>query len=413
MRLFSLFASVVLVVQLNAADKWPQFRGPHGDGHADAQGLPVEWSETKNIRWKVEIHDKGWSSPVIWGDQIWMTTARADGKEMFAVCVDRKSGKILHDVKLLSVDKPDFCIDFNSYASPTPVIEEGRVYIHFGRYLTACLDTSDAKVLWERRDFTCNHFRGPGSSPILCGDLLILTFDGVDQQYVAALGRNSGKTVWKKDRNIKYSANTPDGDHKKGYSTPSVFEINGKQQLVSPSAEATIAYDPANGDELWRIHHGGMNEACRPLMGHGLIYLTSGHTSQLLAVKEGGKGHLDPDDAVEWKTGKNVPSRPSFLLIDDYLYMVSDKGFASCLNAKTGKEMWQERLGSPCSASPIYADGKIYIADEQGTTYVLEASPTFKKLAANKLDAGCMASPAAIGDALYLRTRTHLYCIGK
>src|SRR5262249_999254 len=155
---------------------------------------------------------------------------------------------IVHDVKIVSVEKPDFCIPFNSYASPTPVVEDGRVYVHFGRYRTACLDSSNAKVLWERDDFSCNHFRGPGSSPILVGDLLILTFDGVDQQYIVALDKKNGKTIWKKDRDIKYSANTPDGDHKKGYSTPSILEVDGKKQLVSPSAEATIAYDPANGE---------------------------------------------------------------------------------------------------------------------------------------------------------------------
>ena len=402
-----------LVATAFAGDNWPQFRGPAGDGHATARDLPVEWSESKNVRWKTEIHDKGWASPVIWNDQIWLTTAKADGTEMYVICVDRKSGKVLHDIKLFEVEKPDFCIEFNSYASSTPVVEEGRVYVHFGRYGTACLDVSNAKVLWQRNDLPCNHFRGPGSSPILCGDLLILTFDGVDQQYVAALDKASGKTIWKKDRNIKYSANTPDGDHKKGYSTPSLFEIDGKKQLVSPSAEATIAYDPANGDELWRIHHGGMNAACRPLAGNGFIYLNSGHTHQVLAVKQGGKGTLDPDDAVEWKTARNAPTRPSMLLDHDHLFMISDNGFASCLEAKTGKELWSERLGENCSASPIFADGRLYVTGEQGSTYVLEASPTFKKLAVNKLDAGCMASPAAVGDALYLRTRTHLYCIGK
>src|SRR5438445_4397914 len=186
-------AALLTAVAAVAADNWNQFRGPNGAGHSDATGLPVKWSEKENVVWKTAIHDKGWSSPVIWGNQIWLTTARADGKEFFALCIDRNSGKILHDLKLLDVENPMFCIDFNSYASPTPVIEEGRVYIHFGTYGTICLDTANGMKLWERRDLNCDHFRGPGSSSILYGDLLFLTFDGFDVQYVAALNKNTGE----------------------------------------------------------------------------------------------------------------------------------------------------------------------------------------------------------------------------
>jgi hypothetical protein len=408
--ILSLAFCCLTIPSLGADDNWPQFRGPSGDGHASARDLPTEWSESKNIRWKTPIHDKGWSSPVIWGDRIWLTTAREDGKEMFAICVDRKTGKIVHDVKLFAVEKPDFCIDFNSYASPTPVAEDGRVYVHFGRYGTACLDAATAKVLWERQDLPCNHWRGPGSSPILVGDLLILTFDGYDLQYLAALDKHTGKTVWKKDREIKYTSDN--GDLHKAYSTPSVLEVAGKKQLVSPSAQATIAYDPATGEELWRINHGGMNAASRPVFGHGLLFLTSGHTTQLWAVKQGGSGELNQDN-VAWTINRGVPSRPSLLLIGDYLYLVSDQGFVSCVEARTGKQLWQERLGANCSSSPIFASGLIYIADEKGTTHVIEPGTEFKKVASNKLDQGCMASPAAVGDAIHLRTRTHLYCIGK
>jgi outer membrane protein assembly factor BamB len=406
----SVVALFLVVALLEAGENWPQFRGPGGDGLADARDLPTHWSETENIRWKVAIHDKGWSSPVIWGDQIWMTTARADGKEMFAVCVDRKSGRIRHDVKVFTDDDPAFCHAFNSYASPTPVVEATRVYVHFGSHGTACLDTATGKVLWERRDLPCNHWRGPGSSPIVYGDLLILTFDGYDFQYVTALDKSTGKTVWKKDRAIKYS--TDDGDFKKSYSTPSVFDVDGKPQLVSPSAEATIAYDPATGRELWRVIHGGMNAATRPLRGDGLIFLTSGHTMQLLAVRQGGHGEIG-DDGVAWKVRRGVPTRPSPLLAGDLLFMVSDLGVASCLEAKTGKQLWQERLDGHFSASPVCAAGHLYLADEEGKTHVLAAGPTFKEVAVNRLDAGCMASPAVAGDALYLRTKTHLYCIGR
>src|SRR5262249_12818569 len=225
-----LIVSAFLTAEAAAGETWPQFRGPRGEGRTDAVGLPVRWGEKENIVWKTPIHDKGWSSPVVWGGQVWMTTARADGKELFAVCVDRETGKILHDLKVFDVEKPAFCIPFNSYASPTPVIEEGRVYVHFGTYGTACLDTATGKKLWERRDLNCDHFRGPGSSPIVFGDLLFVHFDGFDVQYVVALDKATGKTVWKKDRAIDYG--TDNGDLKKAYATPTVITVQGKPQLI-------------------------------------------------------------------------------------------------------------------------------------------------------------------------------------
>jgi len=392
-----------------AGDNWPQYRGPAGNGHAEARGLPLTWSEKENVVWKTAIHDKGWASPVIWGQQIWLTTGREDGKELFAVCVDRDSGKILHDIKVFDVAKPAFCHAFNSPASPTPVIEEGRIYVHFGSTGTACLDTATGKILWERRDFPCDHWRGPASSPILVDGLVILTFDGYDQQYLAALDKKTGKTVWKKDRGIKYPPRT-DGDLKKAYSTPQVFEIKGKQQLISPSAEATVAYDPATGDELWRVHHGGMNGAARPLLGQGRLFLTSGHNGKLLAVRPDGSGDVTPTH-VDWICNKGVPSRPSLLLIGDRIYMVSDAGILSCVDVKTGEVVGKGRLPGAFSSSPTYADGRIYFASQEGTTYVVEPSQELKILAANKLDDGCMASPAAVGKSLFLRTKTHLYRI--
>lgn len=403
-----LFVLGLAVAGAPAPDNWPQFRGPTGDGHAAAADVPVKWGESQNVRWKTAIHDKGWSSPVIWGEQIWLTTARDDGKEMFAVCVDRRSGKVLHDVKVFDVEKPAFCHPFNSYASPTPVIEEGRVYVHFGSYGTACLDTTSAKVLWTRRDLHCDHWRGPGSSPILYGRLLILTFDGFDLQYVAALDKETGKTVWKTDRTIEYT--TSNGDLKKAYATPTVIEVNGRAELVCPSAQATLAYEPETGKEIWRIVHGGMNVASRPVFDHGLLYLTTGHTAQLLAVRPEGSGDISRG-SVRWQYKRSVPTRPSVLVVGDLLFMVNDTGIASCLEAKTGKLVWQERLGGRFSGSPIYAGGRIYAADEDGTTHVLEPGRKLQELAANKLDDGCMASPAVSGKSLFLRTKTHLYCI--
>jgi outer membrane protein assembly factor BamB len=288
------------------------------------------------------------------------------------------------------------------------VIEEGRVYVHFGSAGTACLDTTTGKVLWERRDLPCDHFRGPGSSPILCGKHLILTFDGFDHQYVAALDKETGKTVWKRDRDIRYS--TSDGDYKKAYSTPAVMTVSGQLQIVSPSAEATIAYDPTTGEELWRVIHGGMNAAARPVFGNGLLYLTSGHTAHLLALRVGGRGDIT-DKALEWKATRGVPTRSSLLLVGDLLFMVNDGGIASCLDARTGKTHWQERLGGAFSASPVYCGGTVYFADEEGKTHVVKAEPVFQRVATNRLESGCMASPAVVDGAIFLRTKTHLYRI--
>jgi outer membrane protein assembly factor BamB len=404
----ALFLSLFLVTPSRAGENWPEFRGPTADGQSRATGLPVTWSETENIRWKTAIHDKGWASPVIWDRQVWMTTAREDGKELFAVCVDLDSGKVLHDVKVFDIEKPAFCIPFNSYASPTPAVEAGRVYVHFGSAGTACLDTATGKVLWTRQDLPCNHWRSAGSSPILYKDLLILTFDGYDVQYVAALDKVTGKTVWKTDRNIDFPSTN--GDLKKAYATPTVIDVQGKPQLICPAAEATLAFEPLTGKEIWRVTHGGMNEASRPVLGHGKVYLTCGHIGRLVAIRPDGSGNITKTN-VDWTFSKGVPTRPSPLLLGDLLYMVSDKGVASCVEARTGELVGTLRLPGNFSASPICADGKMYFPSEDKITYVVAPGREMKILATNKLDEGCMASPAVADKALILRTRTHLYRI--
>jgi outer membrane protein assembly factor BamB len=408
--LAAIYLGLLLTTTVRAGETWPEFRGPTADGHSDATGLPVRWSDTENVVWKTRIHDKGWSSPVVWGDQIWITTARADGKELFGICVDRRTGAILHDLKLFDVAKPLFCPPLNSYASPTPVIEAGRVYLSFGSYGTVCLDTGTAKPIWVRRDLPCDHWRAPGSSPILRGDLLYLTFDGYDHQYVFALDKTTGKTVWKKDRNIDYG--TDNGDLKKAFSTPALVDFEGRQQLISPSAVATIAYAPRTGEELWKVYHGGMNAAARPLFGHNKVFICTGDggTSKLLAVRPDGNGDLTKTH-VDWRSNKAIPSRCSLLLVGDLLYMVNESGLATCLEAETGQQVWQQRLGGEYSASPLYADGRMYWFSVGGASPVLEPGRTCKVLAVNQLDDGCMASPAVADKALFVRTRTHLYRI--
>lgn len=416
-----------------ASDSWPGFRGPTADGRSSARKVPITWSERENVVWKTAIHGKGWSSPVVLGRQVWVTTAdevheKAGGtnpkkggapanpvKEVtfFAVCVDRDSGQIVHDIKLGTRQDPQYCHPFNSYASCTPFLEDGRLYAHFGSLGTWCLDTASGRVLWERLDLECDHYRGPASSAVVYGDRLYLILDGFDRQYVTALDKRTGKTVWTTDRNIRYS--TDNGDYKKAYATPALFQLRGRPHLVCPSAEYTIAYDPASGAELWRIPHGGMNGAARPVMGDGLLFLTSGHNGRLLAVKadaKPGPGGVLPPDSVAWTVNKGVPTRPSLLFDQGLLYLISDQGIASCLEAASGKVLWSERLDGEFSASPVLAGGHIYCCNQTGKTFVLAPGRSFNLLAENRLDGGFMASPAVAGDNLFLRSKTHLYRLG-
>jgi outer membrane protein assembly factor BamB len=363
------------------------------------------------VKWKVEIPGKAWSSPVVWKKQIWMTNATEDGKKMSAVCVDADSGKITRDLLIFENEQPEYCHPTNSYASPTPVIEEGRLYVHFGTYGTACIDTNIGEILWSRRDLKCDHYRGPASSPIIHENLVFLSFDGIDVQYVVALDKRTGDILWKKDRDISY--NTSNGDHKKAYSTAHVIEVNGKPQIISPAAMETLAYDPANGDVIWRVRHGGMNAASRPLYEHGMVYIsTEGSKISLVAVKPDGKGDVTESHVV-WTTGKTVPKKPSQMIVGDLFFMANDSGVITCLNAKTGELHWQERVEGEYWASPLYANGRIYFFSKEGRVPVIAAKLEFELLADNVLDGGFNASPAVIGDDLILRTITHLYRIGE
>jgi outer membrane protein assembly factor BamB len=393
----------------SGADNWPQFRGPDGQGHSDATALPLTWSEMEHVRWKTPIHDKGWSSPVVWGNQIWLTTATVDGKKHYAMCVDLESGKVVRDIDLFDIENPSDTRQYNSYASPTPVIEEGRVYVHFGSYGTACLDSRTGDVIWQRRDLPCNHFRGPGSSPILFEDLLILDFDGFDYQYVVALDKHTGKTIWKKDRTLDYG--TTDGDMKKSFSTPLVIDAAGRLQMISPCSKGAYAYDPRTGDEIWRITFHSYSSAARPVFADGLVYINTGFgKADLLAVRPDGEGDVTASNIV-WKATKSIGSKPSPVFVDGLIFDVHDAGVASCLDAATGKEVWTKRLGGAFSASPIAALGRVYFFDEQGKGTVVKASRSYEEPATNTLEDGCKASPAVVGKAIIVRTQTSLYRI--
>jgi outer membrane protein assembly factor BamB len=402
-----------------ADEAWPRFRGPTGQGVSDATGLPLTWGEDENVTWKTKIHGKAWSSPVVLGKQIWLTTATEDGRKLFAVCVDKDTGKVIHDLKLFDVDKPQYAHPFNSYGSPTPVVEEGRVYVSFGSPGIACLDSGTGKVIWQRRDFVCNHYRGAGSSPLVWDDLLILNFDGSDYQYVVGLDKKTGQTRWKTDRSVDFQDLGPDGkpqregDFRKAFSTPMLWEAGGGEGepvVVSLGSKAMYAYQPADGKELWRLeHHGVHSGSATPMIGEKFMYYCTGLGSEeLWAVKPGGRGVIN-DTHVAWTYTRNVPGKPSPVLVEGRIYMTDDAGIVSCVNAETGEEVWRGRLNGNYSASPIYADGRVYFFNEDGVTTVIEAGTALKVIAENELDDGFMASPAVVGHALFLRTKTHLY----
>jgi outer membrane protein assembly factor BamB len=407
---------------------WPEFRGPRGDGTSLSTGLPLKWSPTENVKWHTPIHGRAWSSPVIWGDQIWLSTASEDGRELSALCLDKATGKIVRDKKLFDVEKPQFAHKFNSYGSPTPAIEEGRVYVTFGSPGTACLDTKTGDVLWQRRDIECNHYRGAGSSPILWKDFLILNFDGSDVQFLMAFDKKTGKTAWKTGRSIDFRDLDKDGkveaegDFRKAYATCQIAEIDGQPVLLSQGAKAFYAYEPATGAELWRVEERStQGVGVRPLYAHGLVYTTTGWTrSHLMAIHPGKQGEaLDVAEKapagqelkIEWMTTRGTPKKPSPTVVGDLIFSVDDSGVASCWKAKTGEVVWNERLGGNFSASPLAADGRLYFCNEEGKTVVVPSDGRFEKLAENELPGGFMASPAVSGKALFLRTKTELWRI--
>ena len=398
---------------------WPEFRGPTSDGHASHQavGLPLDWSETHNVTWKTEIPHRGWSTPVVLGNQVWLTTATLDGDDFFALCLDAATGKVLFNQRLFHCENPEpLGNNVNTYASPSPAIEPGRVYLHFGTYGTACLDTKTFRTLWKRTDVNCRHFRGPGSSVILFENTLILTMDGADVQYLIALDKRTGETVWKTNRSVKFNdaegfqGFAALGDLRKAHSTPLIVNIDGTPQMFSPGAKAAYAYDPRTGRELWQVHYIAWSAAPRPLYSQGLALMITGlGATELWAIRIGGQGDVT-DTRVAWKV-KNAAQTASPIIVDDLLYMVNDSGVAMCVEVATGKLIWKEHLGGTYAASPIYGDGRLYFCNQQGKTIVLKPGRTREVLATNKLDEGCLASPAVDGRALFLRTKTHLYRI--
>ena len=418
-----------------ALPSWSQWRGPAGQGHAPAaKDLPLAWSESENVAWKTPLEGKGWSSPVLADGRLWLTTAvetplsEAEKAERLAnvenssslqvsgpvslraVCLDATSGKALHDIELFRQSQPDPIHSLNSYASPSPILDGGRLYCHFGTNGTAAVDAATGAILWKHSLQTIKHENGAGGTPVLFENRLIFDCDGSDQQYIVALDTATGEVAWKTERS---GERNPEPQLKKAYGSPIVTEVDGHAVLLSTGADWLYAYDPTDGRELWKQAYGvlGFSIVPRPIVGHGMAFIsTSFMQPELLAVK------LPSGDAlpeIAWRVKKSVPNIPSPILVGDEIVMVSDKGVATCLDADSGEVRFSERLGGNFCSSPLYADGRIWVGNREGQTFILTPGKEFHVEATNQLDGEIMATPIAVGPALFLRTDKAVYRIEK
>ena len=401
---------LLLALVLASADQWPEFRGPSGQGHASDTGLPLDWSESRNVVWKTPVAGRGWSSPVVADGRIWLTTStentegRRRGVSLRALAFESATGREIVNTEVFRVDRPEALNGKNSYASPTPIVDGDRIYVHFGAQGTAALTTAGDVVWRTRLDYQSQH--GNGGSPIRYGDLLIVNCDGNGGEgdaYVVALDVKTGKTRWKATRRSPAD---------QAYTTPLVIRVGERDELVSVGAYRAAAYDPANGKEIWRVsYEDGFSNVPRPVFGQGLVFIATGFQQpSLIAVRPDGSGDVTRSH-VAWTLRRGAPLTPSPIVVGDQLFVVNDAGIATAVDAKTGTIQWQQRLGGNYSASPIYADGRIYFPSEEGVTTVIEPGTAFKQLAVNSLDGAILASMAVADRSFFIRTHSHLYRI--
>lgn len=427
--LFSSLAAVTAAAAQPATTPvfWPDKNGPSYDGvvpAAEAARVPLKWnSETgENIVWKTDLEGVGHSSPVIGGDLIWFTAATEDGKKQFVYGIERNTGKVLHhELVFENTDPEGLGNPLNNYAAPSPVLEADALYVHFGTYGTARIDPTTCKKVWERRDINVRHYRGPGSSPHIHGDLLILTFDGIDRQFVTALNKKTGETVWQTARTTNYEDldaeghPTRDGDMRKAYHTPAVFDLAGVETLVSIGSRAAFGYAVKTGKELWTVRHGGFNAAIRPLVCKNVLILNTGsERSHTIGVKidDQMKGDIT-ESHVLWDREKRNASEANPVLVNDLLFQITRGGIVTCMNPLTGEDVWEERLAGQHLPSPIAAGDRLYFSNDRGDTRVLRAGPVFEILAENTLPDAMTAAPAVADGALFIRTKKQLFKIAQ
>jgi outer membrane protein assembly factor BamB len=392
--------SLAVTASAGAGENWPGFRGPTGQGHSVEQGLPLDWSESRNVVWKTPVPGAGWSSPVVADGRVWVTTAAGErGTSLRALAFDVETGRELLNVEVFRARNANTINPKNNRASPTPIVDGDRVYVHFGAEGTAALSTA-GDLVWKAR-FSYESQHGAGGSPVVHGDLLIFSCDGSNAAFVVALDKRTGKVRWKRDRRLPAD---------QAYSTPLVIRVGERDEVVSVGAYRATAYEPESGKEIWRVGYAdGFSNVPRPVYGHGLIYIATGfHHSSLIAVRPDGSGDVTRTH-VAWTLRRAAPLTPSPLLVGDELYIVNDTGIASCLDAKTGHVYWQQRLGGAYSASPVFADGRIYFLSEEAISTVVAPGREFRKLATSALEGSTLASMAVSARSILIRTDTHLY----
>jgi outer membrane protein assembly factor BamB len=401
--LIAFLLSLALTSFAAGSQDWPEFRGPTGQGHSAESGLPFEWSESRNVVWKTPVPGSGWSSPVVAQGRIWVTTAivARGAASLRALAFDAETGREVVNVEVFQIRNAVLLNPKNSLASPTPIVEGDRVYVHFGADGTAALTTSGELVWKTRLSYESQH--GNGGSPVLYGDLLIVNCDGSDAAFVVALDKRTGKARWKTSRRYPWD---------QAYTTPLIIRVGDRDEVVSVGAYRAAAYDPASGKEIWRVGYAdGFSNVPRPVYGNGLIYIATGFQQPLLlAVRVDGVGDVT-NTHIAWTLKRAAPLTPSPLLVGDHLYVISDLGIASCLDARTGEPYWVVRLGGNYSASPIFADGRIYFLNEEGMATVIAPGREFRKLSTNLLDGATLASMAVSGGSIFIRSDSHLYRI--
>lgn len=415
MRTLICALSLCFANMVDAGD-WTEFRGPTGQGHADASGLPTKWTSDDNVLWKTPIDGLGWSSPVVAGGRVYVTTAvgesyRDPDQSLRLVCLDAESGDVIFEKEVFQQSSGGGSVDRvhtkNSQASPTPIIDGDQIFVHFGTRGTACL-TLDGEVVWTTQELKYAPVHGNGGSPILVDDLLVVSCDGGSSEFIVALDRSSGDIRWKTDRTATHLGK------KFAFGTPLLIEVDGNHQIVSQGAGAVYGYAPKDGSMIWKVDYGtGYSVIPRPVFAHGLVYVSSGYDRPVMyAIDPSGEGDVTATH-VRWKLDRNAPHTPSPLVVGDDLYLVSDRGIASCVDAKTGEVHWQERIGGKHSASPLFADGKIYIQAEEGETIVVRPGHEYDEIARNKLKGRTFASYAVLGSSLLIRTEKELYRIAQ
>jgi outer membrane protein assembly factor BamB len=406
-----LLAMIFGSLMANAASDWPEFRGPTGQGLSAATQVPISWNATNNIAWKTAIPGEGWSSPVLADGKLYLTSAVGDSNKISlnALCVNAQDGRIEWNEGVFQPDSGDTEVMHkkNSLASPTPIVHDGRLYVHFGHMGTAALDLK-GKILWRQTDLKYSPTHGNGGSPALFGNQLIFSCDGDPDPLVTALELSTGAVRWKTPRNTTAA-------RKFSFSTPLQIDLNGAPQIISPGSGFVGAYNPKDGAEIWRVRYGeGYSVITRPVYAHGLIFISSSYNHPMLyAIKPAGAKGDVTDTHVAWTHSKGVPNTPSPLVVGDELYFVSDSGIATCLDARTGNVHWNERIGGGYSASPVFAEGRLYFQNEEGIGTVLKAGRTFEVLAKNDIGERTLASIAVIDNAIFLRSKSHLWRIGK